>query len=114
MEQTSDSSNRIVEHRVAMDGLAYTKQEFLDYYGVEVGENLWCASEVDRLLDINAKYEYIQAALPWLNAHTTPHTFKTVVFYYWARWTLLAMRMEMVLNAYVEDTDSESHAEHQA
>ena len=45
MEQNSVSSKPIEEHRVATDGLAYTKQEFLDYYGAEVGENLWCASE---------------------------------------------------------------------
>ena len=98
MEQNSVSSNPIEEHRVAMDGLAYTKQEFLDYYGAEVGENLWCASEVDRLIAINAKYQWV-SQLQWLNLEATPRTLRSVIFYYWARWTMIAMRMEIILNA---------------
>ena len=103
----------IEEHRVAKDGLPYTKQEFLDYYGAEVGEDLWCASEVDRLIAINAKYQWV-SQFQWLNSKTTPQILRSVAFYYWARWTMIAMSMESILNACNDDTDSESDAEHQA
>ena len=84
MEQNSVSSKPIEEHRVATDGLAYTKQEFLDYYGAEVEENLWRASEMDRLIAINAKYQWV-SQLQWLNPETTPQTLRSVIFYDWAR-----------------------------
>ena len=98
MEQNSVSSNPIEEHRVATDGFAYIKQEFLDYYGAKVGENLWRASEVDRLIVINAKYRWV-SQLQWLNLEATPRTLRSVIFYYWARWTMIAMRMGIILNA---------------
>ena len=79
------------------------KKEFLEYYDAEVGENLWGASQVDSSIAINAKYQVV-CWLQLLNLEATPRTLRSVIFYYWARWTMIAMRMEIILNACNEDT----------
>ena len=126
----SESDTSDTEHQAsgasssAMDAMdkktSLDKEELVKYYGAEVGEKLWRASKADSadsLIAINAKYHWVSQ---WqcLNLEATPRTWTKwtnvifYIFYYWARWTMIAMRRKIILNAWNEDTESESDTEH--
>ena len=113
--QASGASSSAMDKKTSLD-----KEELVEYYGAEVGKKLWRASKADSadsFININAIYHWVSQ---WqcLTLEATPRTWTTWThvifkfFYYWARWTMIAMRRKIILNAWNEDTESESNTEH--
>ena len=63
MEQTSDSSNRIVEHRVAMDGYGFGRLLSVSYYDPHGVKEFDCGSNFFDLLVTSAGILYVNPAL---------------------------------------------------
>ena len=72
-----DLKQILTHKRVAPDGIAYTKQEFQDFYGESLGHYRWCKADVapDDLADVATSSSMSRAAIS-PQAPATEHAFQ--------------------------------------